>query len=214
MKTRHILILIFIMLLTACTQGGGQSKQSPEYEATKKMVVDILKTDDGKKAVKEILTEEEMKQQLVINSDVVKKSVEQLTDEKKGKEFWTKMFEDPSFVQTYVQATKEANEKLIKGLMNDSTYQAQMLQLFQNEEMQKMLQSALKSQQFREHLEKTIQETLNSPLFKARMTEVLLKAAEEQQKSQGGGQGQDQQQQSGGGGGQSGGSSSGGGGGS
>lgn len=51
------------------------------------MVVDILKTDDGKKAVKEILSEEEMKQQLVLNSDLVKQSVEQSVTSKKVKSF-------------------------------------------------------------------------------------------------------------------------------
>ncbi|MFD2640069.1 spore germination lipoprotein GerD [Piscibacillus salipiscarius] len=200
MKFFHF-ILVFTILLVGCSQGQGNSQQSPEYEATKKMVVDILKTDDGKKAVKEILSEEEMKQQLVLNSDLVKQSVEQSVTSKKGKEFFKKLFEDPSFVKAYVEATKEADQKLMKGLMNDSTYQAQMIQLFQNEEMQKMIQSALKSQQFKSYLEDTIQETLSSPLFKAQMQEVLLKAAEEAKKSQEGqSQDQGQQQQSGGGG--------------
>ncbi|WP_279401685.1 hypothetical protein [Piscibacillus salipiscarius] len=86
MKFFHF-ILVFTILLVGCSQGQGNSQQSPEYEATKKMVVDILKTDDGKKAVKEILSEEEMKQQLVLNSDLVKQSVEQSVTSKKVKSF-------------------------------------------------------------------------------------------------------------------------------
>ncbi|MGM8216129.1 spore germination lipoprotein GerD [Bacillaceae bacterium W0354] len=203
-KTSWIIFSLFITILFAGCSQGDSSQGNQDYEATKKMVVDILKTDDGKNAVKEVLSDEEMKQELVINSDVVQKAIQQVFDGDKGKQFFAKLFEDPSFVQSYVNATRDAEKELIKGLMTDSTYQEQMIQLFQNEDMQKLITSALKGQQFKSHLEETIQETLNSPLFKAKMTETLLKAAEEQQKQQGGGeqggQGQQQGGQSGGGG--------------
>lgn len=42
------MILGLFIVLTACTQ-SDQSSQNTDYETTKKMVVDILKTDDGKK---------------------------------------------------------------------------------------------------------------------------------------------------------------------
>lgn len=211
MKTfiKMICLLSLTFIITGCSGQGQSSQGNQDYEQTKKMVVDILKTDDGKKAVQEVLTEEEMKQQLVINSDIVQKAIQQVFEGDQGPQFFSKLFEDPSFVQSYVNATKESDQELIKGLMNDSTYQEQMIQLFQNEDMQKLIVSTLKSQQFRSHLEQTIQETLDSPLFKAKMTETLLKAAQEQAQQQGGQQGGEQQQN----GQQSGGGNSGGGGG-
>src|SRR5690606_3013292 len=114
-------------------------------------------------------------------------------------EFWNKLFEDPMFVQTYTKSVEDAQKELMKGLMTDSEYQKLLMDIFQNPEMETTMIETLKSQQFREHLEKTIQETLESPLFKAKMTEVLLKAAEEQQKQQGGGSGGQSGGESGGG---------------
>ncbi len=198
-------LLILILLLSACTQ-NEQSGQNAEYETTKKMVVDILKTDDGKKAVKDLLAEEEMKNELVLNSQIVKDSIEQTFQSDQAKQFWTQLYEDPSFVKAYVEATKESEEDLMKGLLTDSTYQERLIKIFQDPQMQETIVQALSSQTFKSHLEQSIKETLESPLFKAQMIEVLLKAAEDAQQSQGGGSGGGSQEQQGGG--ESGGSSS------
>ncbi|WP_051189144.1 spore germination lipoprotein GerD [Halalkalibacillus halophilus] len=189
-----ILIITLPLLLIACNQGEQEAK-SPDYETTKKMVVDILKTDDGKTALQEVLTEEELKQQLVMQSDEVQQGIERVVAGEEGKEFWKTLFEDPSFVQTFITATMDQDKELIKGLMHDSEYQDQLITIFQNEQMQQMVLSILKSQDFKAHLEQSIQETLNSPMFKAQMTEALIKAAEEMEPSSEEGQVQEDQQQ-------------------
>ena len=181
-------LLFIIILLTAC--GGNQSGQEQtDYEQTKKMVVDILQTEDGKKALMEILKEEQLKQELVIESDVVKSSINEALVSDKGKEMWKTLFEDPSFVKGYTDAIQDEQTKWLKDMMNDAEYQEKMLELIQNPEISAMILSLLKSQQFRSHLEETIQQTLETPLFQAKIQEILLKAAEEQAKQEGGGQG-------------------------
>ena len=42
------------------------SKPAGDYEETKKMVVDILKTDDGKKAIQQVMSDEKMKSELIM----------------------------------------------------------------------------------------------------------------------------------------------------
>jgi spore germination protein D len=209
MIRKWISLFTLLVLLTACGGGGGggSTQGDAQYETTKKMVVDIIKTDEGKKALTEVLTDEKMKQQLIMDSATVKDAISQTLTSEEGKKIWTKLFEDPTFVQTYTKSVEDAQKKLMKGLMTDSEYQKLLIDIFQNPEMTNTTLEVLKSQQFREHLEKTIQETLNSPLFKAKMTEVLLKAAEEQSKQQGG----QSQEQSGSGGGSGQGGDSGGG---
>ncbi|MFD1039117.1 spore germination lipoprotein GerD [Virgibacillus byunsanensis] len=179
------LVGILIILVSACN-GEGTSGKEGEYDTTKKMVVDILQTEEGKKALKEILADEKLKQELVINSDVVKESVNSVLVSEKGKEMWKKMFEDPEFVKTYAESMSDEQKKLMKDLLKDSEYQKQMLELLQNPEITDQMLSVLKGQQFRAHLEETIQQTLESPLFQAKIQEILLKAAEKQ----GGGGGQ------------------------
>lgn len=170
-----------MILMSACGGGSSPGKEA-EYDTTKKMVVDILQTEDGKKALREIMTDEKMKQELVIESDVVKKSINETLTSEKGAEMWTKLFKDPKFVEGYVKSMSDEQKKLMKNLMNDADFQKQMLELLQNPEMTDQILQVLKSQQFRAHLEETIQQTLETPLFQAKIQEILLKAAEEQAK--------------------------------
>ncbi|WP_405098484.1 spore germination lipoprotein GerD [Oceanobacillus sp. FSL H7-0719] len=202
-KLFSLLFLCFV--LTACG-GNNASQDDGDYEKTKKMVVDILQTEDGKKALTEILQDEKLKQELVIQSDEVKSAINEVLISDKGKEMWKNLFQDPSFVEGYTKSIKEEQIKLQKDLMSDAEYQKQMLELLQNPEVSTLILSLMKSQQFRAHLEETIQQTLETPLFKAKIQETLLKAAEEQQsKEGGGGSSQESTSEGSGGGGQGGG---------
>jgi spore germination protein D len=211
----YFLSLIGALLLFISACGGEAAPKEADYDATKKMVVDILQTDDGKKALGEILADEKMQQKLVIDSATVKKSIDETLTSEKGSEMWKKLFEDPKFVETFYQSIEEDQKNLMKSLMNDPDYQKQMMDLLQNPEMTDATIQTLKSQQFRSHLEETIQQQLESPLFQAKIQEILLKAAEEQSKGgQGGGGQSGGQGGAGGGGGQGGGGGGGQGGGS
>src|SRR5699024_4442276 len=94
------ILLISFLLLTACN-GESSSGNDTEYDATKKMVVDILQTEDGKKAIQDILTEEKMQEELVLDTEVVKDSINEALSSEKGMEMWKKLFEDPKFVESY-----------------------------------------------------------------------------------------------------------------
>jgi len=79
-----LLISLFI-ICTGCNQEGTNEKV--DYEETKKMVVDILKTDDGKKALQEVLKDESMKNEIIMNDDTVKKAIESTLTSDKEKSF-------------------------------------------------------------------------------------------------------------------------------
>jgi spore germination protein D len=180
MKGKSLLLLLLIMVfLTSCSPneatGGGQV----DYEETKKMVVDILKTDDGKKAIQEVMSDEKMKETLVMDQKVVSDTIQQTLTSEKATEFWKKTFSDAKFAEGVAKNMKSENEKLLKELMNDPEYRAMMIEVFREPELQKEMADALKSQEYREHLQKVISETLESPLYKAKIQELLLKAAEE-----------------------------------
>lgn len=206
------IICCSVILISGCSGGSSSGNEQTDYEATKKMVVDLLKTDEGKNAIKDVLADDKIKQNLVMESDVVQQAVEKAMTSDKGKEFWQKLFEDPKFVQAYAKAMQEEEKKLLKGLMKDPDYQKMMLELMQNPEIDKQMITVMKSQQFRTELEKTIKEQISSPLFKAEISDILIKAAEEMKT----GKQEGQDKQSGGdgsGGGDSGGGDSGSGGG-
>ncbi|WRP06787.1 spore germination lipoprotein GerD [Rossellomorea aquimaris] len=191
MKRYSFLFLLTILLLSACGGGGETGSGKMDYEETKKMVVDILKTDDGKKAIEEVMSDEKMKSELIMDQGVVTDTISKTLTSEKGTEFWKKSFEDPKFAEAMAKSMKDGNEKLLKDLMKDPEYQGMMMDLLKDPEFKKELTEALKSQEYREHLQKVITETFESPLFKAKLQDVLLKAAGEMKdggKSEGGGE--------------------------
>lgn len=208
-KTYTVFFICFsFIFISACTEQNSSNKEA-DYDATKKMVVDILQTEDGKKALTDILSDEKLKKQLVIESDIVQDSINNVLVSEKGAAMWKNLFKDPSFTKDYAKSMEEEHKKLMKNLMNDAEYQKQMIEILQNPEISEQMLNLVKSQQFRAHLEETIQETLETPLFQERMKEILLKAAEKQggkegdDEGDGGGGGSDQGGSQGGGGGTS-----------
>jgi spore germination protein D len=192
-------MLLFILMLSGCATQGGSSEQQVDYEETKKMVVDILKTDDGKKALQEAMKDEEMKQTLIMDQKIITDTIQSSLTSEKGTKLIQKAFEDPKFIESYAKNMQSEHEKLIKDLMKDPEYQKMLLGVFQDPEMQKTMQTSIKSQEFRKHLQDVITETLSSPLYKAKIEQALLKAAQEAGQEKSGGQ--TAQKESGGGGG-------------
>jgi spore germination protein D len=182
-----ILILSFISTLIAGCATKGESAGQADYEETKKMVIDILKTDDGKTALQEVMKDKEIKQALVMDQQAVTETIQTALTSDKGVEFWQKAFEDPKFAESFAKSMQKEHEKLMKGLMTDPDYQKMLIDVLKDPEMQKTLQTSLKSQEFRKHLQDVINETLSSPLYKAKIEETLLKAAEETGKQEQGG---------------------------
>ncbi|MCM3125789.1 MULTISPECIES: spore germination lipoprotein GerD [unclassified Mesobacillus] len=187
---RIILPASFLFLAAGCApteSGGGQV----DYEETKKMVVDILKTDDGKKAIQEVMGDDGMKEKLIMDQPVVTDTIEKTLTSDKGMDFWKKSFEDPKFAESVAKSMKKENEKLLKDLMKDPEYKGMMIEVMKDPELEKELTNVLKSKEYREHLQKVMNETFESPLFKAKLQALIVKAAEElpTQKPEGGGQG-------------------------
>lgn len=180
MKGKSILLLLPIMVfLASCSPSDPSSGGQIDYDQTKKMVVDILKTDDGKKAIQDVMTDDKMKEKLVMDQKVVSDTIQQTLTSDKATEFWKKTFNDPKFTKGVAKNMRTENEKLLKDLMNDPEYRGMMIEVFKEPEIQKELADALKSKEYREHLQKVITETVDSPLFRAKMQELLLKAAED-----------------------------------
>lgn len=181
MKGKITLLLLLIMLiLTSCSSKESISTgQQLDYDQTKKMVVDILKTDEGKKAIQDVMADEKTKQKLVMDQQVVANTIQQTLTSDKAIEFWKKTYSDPKFAQSVAKNMKSENQQLLKDLMNDPEYRNMMIELFKEPAIQKELADALKSKDYRAHLQQVITETMNSPLYKARIQDILIKAAED-----------------------------------
>lgn len=187
-----LLLVLLLFLINGCAPADQGNGQSTDYEGTKKLVVDILKTDEGKKAIEDVLNDEKIKAKLIMDETVVKDTVKGALTSKEAEDFWKKQFEDPKFAETFAKSMQKEHEKLMKGLMKDPDYQAAMIDILKNPEMEKQITDAMKTQKYREQMKTVMIETMGSPLFKAKMQDLLIKGAEELQK-------QEQTKESGGG---------------
>lgn len=179
------MLCFFSSFLVSCAANEAQGNDA-NYEETKKMIVDILKTDEGKKALNDILTDDQFKQQFVMDQEAIRQSIENTLLSDKGKEFWQKQMKDEKFAETFAKSTKEPYEEMMKDLMNDPEYQKKMMEILQNPEMEKNYTKLMKSNEFRAHLQDVMKEQFENPLFKAEIFDMLKKIADEERKEKGG----------------------------
>src|SRR5699024_6413479 len=121
----------------------------------------------------DIISDDKLKQHLIIESDVVKETISETLISHDGKEMWKELFADPKFIDSFYTSIADEQEKMFKHLMKDDDFQKQMLELLQNPEMNEQTIKLLKSQQFREHLETTIVETIDNPIYRAKLQKEL-----------------------------------------
>nr|WP_306470945.1 spore germination lipoprotein GerD [Ectobacillus ponti] len=182
MKRIPFVLLSFLLLLAAaaCAQEKTTSAQ-PDYDQTKKMVVDILKTDQGKKAIMDVLADEKMKQALVMDEALVRKTIEEVIVSDKGQAFWEKSFKDPQFAAAYAKSMQKQQADLMKSLMKDPQFQAGVIDIMKNPDVAKLMTDVMKSKDYRAYLQQVVSETAESPLFQAKMIDVISKAVEKAQ---------------------------------
>lgn len=183
MKRNCSLLVLFIAMifLSAC---ADQQSEQMDYDETKKMVIDILKTDEGKKAVQEIIKDEEIQKKLILDQRAVNDTIQKTLTSEQGKDFWKGTFEDSKFAEGFAKTLRNEHEKVLKQLMKDPEYQAMLLDVLKNPQMEDEVMTVLKSQEYRKYLQEVITDTFTSPLFKTKIEETLLKAAEDLQKQQ------------------------------
>lgn len=180
---RILFMMLSILLLAGCTES---SQKNASYDEVKKIMIDSIQTEDGKKALRQILEEPSFRELLVLDDEEVKKATEQTLLSKEAEDFWKKTFQDPKFKEAIAKSMKEQQEKILKDLMKDSSYQEDLVSFFGQSDMQKQLETILKSAPLRKQMEKVVMETIENPLLQSKWQE-LIKASGEA--SSGGGSG-------------------------
>lgn len=179
-KSKQLLLTLFILLLlTSCSSSDRSGNQTANYDQTKKMVVDILKTEEGKKAIQNVMKDEKMQKSLVLDQKLVQNTIQNTLTSEKGNQFLKTSFQDPKFATAMAKSMKTENEKLLKGLMKDPEYRGMVIETLKDPELQKDVLTLLKSKEYRQHVQKIMTETFESPLYKAKIEGILMKAAEE-----------------------------------
>ena len=165
-----------IALASGCSEGSDETN-ADSYSDEKKMIVDVLKTNEGKKAIQEALADEKVKAKLIMDEDTVKKTIEKTLTSKEEMQFWKDAFNDPKFVKALAKGMKSSHTDILKDLMKDPDYISRLTDILKSSDMQKEFVSILKEKDVRKEIKSLVTETLENPLYQDQISEILLKAA-------------------------------------
>ena len=173
---KKILSLSFVLiLLTGCVE---PSSSGSNYEEMKKVVTDALQTEDGKKALRDILENPSFRELLVLEHTEVQTAIEQTLLSEKATEFWKTALEDPKIKEAFAKSIQKELSTLQKDLLKDAGYQEELTKFFDQPDMQKQLESILKGTTMRKEIEKVVQDTIENPLMQTKWQELIKKSGE------------------------------------
>ncbi|OAB35113.1 spore germination lipoprotein GerD [Paenibacillus glacialis] len=173
------LICVLVTALTACGSEQGSSSSPMGYKEMKSMVVDILKSDDGKKAVEEALNGGEsggtmgMKMLSSASSKEIRTAVKDAITAPEYEKKIEKIMKDPKFAGDFAKAISSQSKELHQQLIKDPTYQKSVSDIMKSPEVSKMFLELTKSPDFRKQTMTIMTEAMQNPLFKMEVLELL-----------------------------------------
>ena len=183
---RKWLFILLLLLLAGCSENKNSTLS---YEEIQKIMVDTLQTEEGKKAVQQILTDPKFQQQLVLDQKTVQSTIETTLLSEDGKAFWKSLFEGPKFQESYAKALEQQHKKILEAMLTDANTQKQLTTFFGQPEMQKQFETILKGEAMRKQMEEVAMETIENPLLQTKWQELIKKSGEaskQEEKSSGG----------------------------
>ena len=179
---RRLLIILFLsIVLVGC---NNEKTSTLSYDEIKKIMVDSLQTEDGKKAIREMLNDQTFRDLLVLEHGEVENAMKTTLLSKEAEEFWKKTFEDPKFKEALAKSMKDQQEDLMKKLMSDAEYQEILTKFFDQPDMQKQFESLLKGSKLRKQMEEVVMETIENPLLQTKWAELIRSSGEASGSSQ------------------------------
>ncbi|WNR44247.1 spore germination lipoprotein GerD [Paenibacillus roseipurpureus] len=199
LRKLHVLPMISMaFLLASCgsdTSSQGQS-QANTYKETKTMILDILKSDDGKKAISAanrsimngdvgangVAGQSQIKLLSANESLQLQMAVKDVLTAKENNKFLTDMMKDPKFAGDFAMAIQKETKQMFKELLKDPAYQKSLIDVMKNPDYEKMVLDVMKTAPYRQQMMTVMEESIQSPLFRAQLVELLKTAISQQSK--------------------------------
>ncbi|PTQ56956.1 MAG: Spore germination protein GerD [Candidatus Carbobacillus altaicus] len=180
---KTVWVFVFLLATASCAGESSSGKESSlDYNDLKTMVKDIIQTEEGQKTIKEVLTKDEVKHELILSQPEIKQAVLTALTSEQGQKQLKEMFDDPKFAATVAKTMQKENETLLKTLMKDPEYQGMLLDVWKDPQFEKQLLDLMKSKAYREQTAKVVEDTVKSPLFQEKLMRILEKVQEEASK--------------------------------
>lgn len=181
-------IILSSMLSSCGSEPSSASSEPISYKDMKSMVIDILKTEDAQKALQESAVSTTgnngmgSKLLTVQDQEQVRMAVKETLVSPEYNKVIEKLMTDPRFAGEFSQAVNKQNKQIHKDLLKDPTYQKDMIQAMKSPEMDKMILDVLQSSQYRKQVMTIMQDSMQSPLFRMEILDLLKKAVQEELK--------------------------------
>lgn len=194
MWNRLVTLALAIFLLASCSDVQNTNLS---YEEIKKIMIDSLQTEDGKKALRQLMEDPNFRELIVLEHAEVNNAIHQTLLSEEAGEFWKKTLEDPKFKETLAKSMKEQQTEIMKTLIKDASYQEDLIAFFGQPDMQKELETILKSATLRKQMEEVVKQTIEDPLLQTKWLDLIKKSekgsdegggSEEEKKAEGEGE--------------------------
>ncbi|WP_152619388.1 spore germination lipoprotein GerD [Cohnella kolymensis] len=178
-------ILGMSLTLVSCSpQSGGDGGGELSYKEVKSMVIDILGSEDGQKAVEKATSSGEttLRAQSMNPQDQlrIRMAVKDVLTSPEYSSILSGIMTDPKFAGEFAKAVSKDNKQIHKDLMKDPSYQKDMTDMFKGPEMQKILSDSIKTMSVRTVINNSVNESIQNPLFKLEMMKMLQAAVKEE----------------------------------
>ncbi|CQR58431.1 spore germination lipoprotein GerD [Paenibacillus riograndensis] len=202
------LVLSMVMALTACgSEQSGSSSGQVSYKEMKTMVVDILKSEEGKKAVEEAMSTPSsgtegtstsglsMKMMPLQTTEQIRVAVKDTITAPEYQKEIEKIMTDPKFAGDFAKAVNSQSKELHLQLIKDPTYQKSVAEIMKSPEMMKMFLDLTKTSDYRKQSMTIMQEAMQNPLFRMEVLDLLKTVVQDelQPKVEKGGEGKEGQ---------------------
>ncbi|TXK78072.1 spore germination lipoprotein GerD [Paenibacillus sp. N3.4] len=161
------------------------------------MILDILKSDDGKKAIsaanKSIMNgdvganalsgQSQIKLLSANESLQLQMAVKDVLTAKENNQFLQEMMKDPKFAGDFAKAIQKDTKQMFKDLLKDPEYQKSLVDTMKNPEYEKMTLDIMKTAPYRQQMMTVMEDSIQSPLFRAHLVDLLKAAISQQSKS-------------------------------
>ncbi|WP_020620173.1 spore germination lipoprotein GerD [Paenibacillus daejeonensis] len=182
-----LLTALMMLVLASCGSEPTSSSEPISYKDMKSMVIDILKTEDAQKALQESAMSTSgqssgmgMGMLSVNDKEQVRMAVKEVLVSPDYDKVIKQLMVDPRFAGEFAKSVNSQNKEIHKELMKDPAYQEDLIKVMQNPEMDRMILDVLQSTQFRKHVATIMQESMQSPLVKLQLLDLMRTAVKEE----------------------------------